>query len=56
MKWGGSHLSLLHRSLLFTDPNATIIIIFTDIIIHAKVFSVKVMSVRITTDKVLIVP
>ena len=40
-----------HRTLSFTDLNATYIII-TDIIIHAKVFSVNVMSVIIVTDKV----
>ena len=37
--------------LLFTDLNATDII-FTDIIIYANVFSVKVMSVIIVFDKV----
>ena len=42
-----------YRTLLFTDLNATDII-FTDIIIHAKDFSVKVMSVIIMTDKVLL--
>ena len=40
-----------HRTLLFTVLNATDIII-TDIIIHAKVFSVTVISVIIMTDKV----
>ena len=40
-------------TLLFTDLHVTKII-FTDINIHAKVFSVKVMSVIIMTDKVFI--
>ena len=41
-----------YKTLLFMDLNTTDII-FTDIIIHAKVFSVKIMSaVIIMTDKV----
>ena len=39
-----------YRNLLFTDLNATYIM-FTDIINHAKVFSVKVMSVINMTDQ-----
>ena len=39
-----------YRTLLFTDLIATYIII-TDTIIHAKVFSVQVMSVIINYDR-----
>ena len=56
MYYVGTHTKINgnnYRTLLFTDLSTTDII-FMDIINHSKVFSVKVMSVIIMTDKVAI--